>query len=71
MSDYQTWAKQLWDIINKLQGDNLDYEDMVNGLATALQAGIEDICGDCEWNNNCDNCEERRSDEPSYNEGYL
>ncbi len=71
MSVYQEWSKQLWDTIDKLQGDNLGEEDMISGLAGALEAGVELICGDCEWNNNCDNCEERRSDEPRYNEGYY
>jgi len=45
---YKEWALRLWNEIDKLLSDNLDKEELINGLAEALEADLDVICSDCD-----------------------
>ena len=49
MKFYTEWALRLWNTIDKLLSDNLDREELINGLAATLEADLEVICSDCDF----------------------
>ena len=69
--NYKAWATRIVDSLMKVMEDNVDYPDVVDELAKMLEADMKEICNDCEWYHNCDDCDERMPDEPRINEGYL
>ncbi len=40
-------------------------------INTLIDMEHELECDDCEWNNKCEDCDERRPDGPRINEGHL
>ena len=66
------YASKMVDYLEELRMDNIGRMDIIDATANWLQGFLEqDGTIDSMKEGLCDNCEERRSDGPRYNEGYL